>query len=324
MLVADEDDRPVGRVAVYEQIARNRRASLLLLGDVVAVWLILGYVIGFASAGTDAGGVGFLAIFGGIAVVFGLLAYYRGPRVVLSLSGAREIGHDEEPQLWNVIDELRIGAGLPMPRLYVIQDLSPNAFATGRDPRHASIAVTTGLLHRMNRAELQGVLAHELAHVRNYDVRYATLVAVLVGLVALTSDYFLRTMVFRGGRAARGAAAAIMLAVALILAVVAPISARLVQLAISRRREFLADASAVEVTRDPLALVSALEKMDGDPRPTATANRATAHLYIMSPIKSYTGNGLFDTHPPTEQRIAALLAMAHGAPDAGVSAPATV
>lgn len=297
---------------MHEQIARNRRASLLLLGDVVAIWLILGYAIGYASAGTDSGGIGFLVIFGATAVLFGLLAYYRGPRTVLSMSGAREVGHDEQPQLWNVVDELRIGAGLPMPRLFVIEDLSPNAFATGRDPRHASIAVTSGLLHRMTRSELQGVLAHELAHVRNYDVRYATLVAVLVGLVALTSDSFLRTMVFRGSRMARGAAGAILIAVALVLALVAPISARLVQLAISRQREFLADASAVEITRDPLALVSALEKMDGDPRPTATANRATAHLYIMSPIKSYTGNGLFDTHPPTEQRIAALLEMAQG------------
>lgn len=259
---------------MHEQIARNRRASWLLLADVVALWLIIGYLVGFAFTGTDTGGIGFLVTFGVAALVFGLLAYYRGPSLLLHMSGAREVGHDDEPQLCNVVEELCIGAGLPVPQVFVIADLSPNAFATGRDPRHACVAVTTGLLHRMERSELQAVLAHELAHVRNYDVRFATLVAILVGLIALTCDYFLRAVAFRGGgRAVRGGAAgAILFAFALLLAVAAPISARLVQLAISRRREFLADASAVEITRDPLALVGALEKMDGDPRPTMTAN----------------------------------------------------
>ena len=289
----------------------------------MALWLIMGYLIGFASTDTDTGGIGFLLVFGAVAAAFGILAYYRGPSLVLRMSTAREIDHDEEPRLWNVVEELCIGAGLPLPRIFVIDDLSPNAFATGRDPKHAAVAVTTGLLHRMDREELQGVLAHEMAHIRNLDVRYATLVAILVGLIALTSDYFLRTVAFRvAGRGTRGAGAVIALALALLLAVIAPVSARLVQLAISRQREYLADASAVEITRNPLALASALEKLDGDPRPTVTANRATAHLYIVNPVKRMSGDGLFDTHPPTEKRIAILRAMTHAEATAEAAVPA--
>jgi heat shock protein HtpX len=296
---------------MYEQITRNKRTSLLLLADVVALWLILGYLIGLAMTQTAAGGIGFLCTFGVLAIVFGLLAYYRGPSLVLKMSHARQVTHDEAPQLWNVVEELSIAAGVPMPRVFIVDDLSPNAFAAGRDPKHAALTVTSGLLHRMNREELQGVVAHELAHIRNLDVRFATLVAVLVGMIALISDYFLRSTLFRvAGRRARGLGGVLVLALALALAVLAPISARLVQLAISRRREYLADASAVEITRDPLGLASALEKIDGDPRSVVGTNRATAHLYIANPIKRTSGDGLFDTHPPTEKRIAILRAMA--------------
>jgi len=295
---------------VYEQIARNKRASLELLAGVVGVWLLLGLLIGFAITQTAAGGLDLLAVFGVIAVIFGLLAYYRGASLLLRVSRAREVGHDDEPRLWNVVEELSIASGLPMPRVFVVDDLSPNAFATGRDPDQAAVVATSGLLHRMDREELQGVMAHELAHIRNYDVRFATLVGVLVGMVALVSDYFLRSTMYRFGWRARNLLGAIVLALALALAAIAPLSVRLVQLAISRRREYLADASAVEITRDPLGLARALEKINGDPRPVAVTNRATAHLYIANPIKRASGDGLFDTHPPIEKRIAVLRAMA--------------
>jgi heat shock protein HtpX len=295
---------------MYEQIAKNKRASLELLANVVAIWLLLGLLMGLAITRTAAGGVDLLGCFGVLALVFGLLAYYRGSSLLLRVSHAREVSHDEAPQLWNVVAELSVAAGIPRPKVFIIDDLSPNAFATGRDPAHAAVAATSGLLHRMNREELQGVMAHELAHIRNYDVRFATLVGVLVGMIALTSDYFLRSSAFRmAGSRVRNLASVLILAMALALAVVAPLSARLVQLAISRRREYLADASAVEITRDPLALASALEKIDGDPRPVAGTNRATAHLYIANPIKRTSGDGLFDTHPPTEKRIAILRSM---------------
>ncbi len=301
---------------MYEQIARNKRASLELLADVIAVWLLLGLLIGFAITQTAAGSLDLLAIFGVISAVFGLFAYYRGASLVLRISRARAVGHEDEPRLWNIVEELSIAAGLPMPRVFVVDDLSPNAFATGRDPRHAAVVATSGLLHRMDREELQGVMAHELAHIRNYDVRFATLVGVLVGMVALVSDYFLRSTMYRFGWRARNLLGAIVLALALALAVLAPLSVRLVQLAISRRREYLADASAVEITRDPLGLARALEKIDGDPRPVAVTNRATAHLYIANPIKRASGDGLFDTHPPIEKRIAVLRAMAAVTPSA--------
>jgi len=296
---------------VYEQIAKNKRASLELLANVVALWLLLGLLIGLAITQTVEGGLALLCVFGALAVVGGLLAYYRGASLVLRVSHAREAGHDEEPQLWNVVEELSLAAGVPMPRVFIIDDLSPNAFATGRDPAHSAIAVTSGLLHRMDREELQGVIAHELAHIRNYDVRFATLVGVLIGMIALTSDYFVRSTLFRSaGWRARNLVGVLLLAVALALAAIAPLSAHLVQLAISRRREYLADASAVEITRDPLGLARALEKIDGDPRPVAVTNRATAHLYIANPVKRTSGDGLFDTHPPIAKRIAVLRAMA--------------
>jgi heat shock protein HtpX len=298
-------------VEMYEQITKNKRASLELLANVVAIWLLLGLLIGFAITQTAAGGLDLVACFGVLAVVLGLLAYYRGSSLLLRVSDAHEVGHDEAPQLWNVVEELSIAAGVPMPKVFIVDDLSPNSFATGRDPSHAAVVATSGLLHRMDREELQGVMAHELAHIRNYDVRYATLVGVLVGMIALVSDYFLRSTFFRmAGSRVRNLVGVLALGAAVALAAVAPISARLVQLAISRRREYLADASAVEITRNPLGLANALEKIDGDPRPVAVTNRAPAHLYIANPIKRTSGDGLFDTHPPTRKRVAILRAMA--------------
>lgn len=307
---------------MYEQIRHNRRASWLLMVVVVGLLAALGYVIGLAWTGSSSGGLGLLGLFGVAAIVWSLVGYYAGDRMALAVSGARQITHADEPQLWNVVEEMTIAAGLAQPpAVYVIEDPAPNAFATGRDPAHSSIAVTRGLLEKLNRDELQGVIAHEMSHVRNYDIRFATLVGIMVGMVALVSDFFLRSTFWgfgrrRGGNSG-GGAAAIFLVIALVLAVVAPIFAYLVQFAISRRREYLADASGAELTRDPVGLASALEKIAADPDPLRKANRATAHLYIANPVRGPREKaGLFDTHPPIGERIRILRAMAHELPAA--------
>jgi heat shock protein HtpX len=250
-------------------------------------------------------------------------SYFAGDRLVLLSSGAKEVPHQETPeqyrQLLNVVTEMSIASGLPMPRVYVINDSAPNAFATGRDPKHASVAVTSGLLDKMDREELQGVLAHELSHVGNYDIRFALLVGVLVGSIALISDWFLRFTFWGGGRRGGGdrdrgggAVALILLVVALVLAVIAPIIGRLVQLAVSRSREELADVSAVELTRNPMGLARALRTISDDPEVLEVANRATQHLYIVNPIKSFENRAksMWDTHPPIAERIAVLRGLA--------------
>jgi heat shock protein HtpX len=204
-----------------------------------------------------------------------------------------------------------------MPKVYIIDDTAPNAFATGRDPEHASVAVTSGLLEKLNRDELQGVIAHEMSHVGNFDIRYAMLVGILVGTTVLISDFFLRGLWFGGGRRREGGggqAQLIMMAIAIVLAILAPIFARLLQLSISRQREYLADASAVQLTRNPKALADALQKISGDQEVLEVANRATAHLYIVNPIKKFEkrAKGIFSTHPPIEERIKILRSMETG------------
>lgn len=309
---------------MYEQISRNRRASWLLVGLVVALLAALGFAIGYAFWGGTSGGLGLLGVFGVVAIVWSLIGYYHGDAMVLAVSRAHKVTHADEARLFNVVEEMTIAAGLPqMPAVYVIDDPAPNALATGRDPQHATIAVTRGLLRLLNREELQGVIAHEMAHVRNYDIRFATLVGVLVGVIALVSDFFLRWGFFgglgrrRGGSGDAGPAGAIMLVVALLLALLAPLAAALVQFAIARRRELLADASGVELTRNPLGLAKALTKITADPNRLTVANRATAHLFIANPLKKGKETaGLFDTHPPIQERISILLTMAHAGPEA--------
>jgi heat shock protein HtpX len=315
---------------MYEQIRRNRRASWLLAGLVVAILAMLGFAIGYAVVGGTQGGVGLLGVFGVVAIVWSIVGYYSGDRMVLAVSGARRVTHAEEPQLFNVVEEMTIAAGLPQaPAVYVLDEASPNALATGRDPQHASIAVTQGLLDRLDREQLQGVIAHEMAHIRNYDIRFETLVGILVGMIALIADFFLRWSFWggmggrrRGGDSGGDQASAIFAVVALVLAILAPLAAYAVQFAVSRRREYLADASAVELTRNPLGLARALNDIAADPRPLRHANRATAHLYIENPLKKTKEvTGVFDTHPPVRRRIAILLEMAHVGPEALVEEP---
>ncbi len=310
---------------MLEQISRNRRASWLLMVVVVAILTALGYAIGLAWTGTNGGGIGFLGLFGIAAISWSLVAFYAGDKMALGVSGARRISHDEEPRLWNVVEEMTIAGGLGKPPdVYVINDPAPNAFATGRDPAHSSIAVTRGLLDKLNRDELQGVVAHEMAHVRNYDIRFATLIGVLVGLIALVADLFLRARWFGlGGRRSgdgNSGAGVLFLVVALVFAIVAPLAARVVQFAISRRRELLADGTAVQLTRNPLGLAGALQKIADDPSRLRAGNRATAHLYIVNPLrKTRDRAGVFDTHPPIGQRIDLLLGMARGQGSARVT-----
>ena len=297
----------------YREIARNRRRSWLLVAAVVVTLGLLGGAIGYAT-GFGWGGIVLAVV---IAAVMSVGSYYAGDALVMATSGAREIDPAQEPpdryrQFVNVAEEMRLAGGLPRPRLWVIDDSAPNAFATGRDPKHASIAVTTGLLDKLDREELQGVVGHEMSHIGNLDIRFTLLVGVLVGAIALLADWFLRFTFWGGGRRSSsdsdrggGGAAALIFILALVLAVVAPLIGRIVQAAVSRSRESLADSTAVELTRNPLGLARALRTISDDPEVLEVANRATQHLYIVNPIKSFEerAKSLWDTHPPIGERV---------------------
>jgi heat shock protein HtpX len=305
-----------------ERIARNRRNSLLLIAVFLAFITLFGYVIGFALLGDPTRALFGLALALVVGVIAGLISYFAGDKMVLAASRAREVAHDDAPVLFNVVEEMSIASGLPMPKVYIVDDTAPNAFATGRDPEHATVAVTSGLLEKLDRDELQGVIAHEMSHVANFDIRYSMLVGILVGTTVLISDFFLRGLWFGGGGRGGGRrggdgggqAQIIMLLVAIVLAILAPLFARLLQLSISRQREFLADATAVRLTRNPKGLADALQKISGDREVLEVANRATAHLYIVNPIKRFEkrSKGLFSTHPPIEERIKILRALESG------------
>ena len=305
-----------------ERIARNRRNSLLLIAAFLAFITVFGYIIGFALLGDPTRALFGLALALVVGVVSGLISYFAGDKMVLAASRAREITHDDAPVLFNVVEEMSIASGLPMPKVYIVDDTAPNAFATGRDPEHATVAVTSGLLDKLDRDELQGVIAHEMSHVANFDIRYSMLVGILVGTTVLISDFFLRGLWFGGGGRGGGRRGGdgggqlqlIMMLVAIVLAILAPLFARLMQLSISRQREFLADATAVRLTRNPKGLADALQKISGDREVLEVANRATAHLYIVNPIKKFEkrSKGLFSTHPPIEERITILRALESG------------
>jgi heat shock protein HtpX len=296
----------------YSQIGANRRNSFLLAAFVVVVFGLLGFTVGYALVGSTSGAISVMALALGIGAVSGLFSYFSGDKLVLTVSGAREITEAEAPQLMNVIRELTIAANVPMPRVYVIDDTAPNAFATGRDPKHASIAITTGLLEKLDREELQGVIGHELSHVRNFDIRFSLIVGVMVGTIALLADFFLR-FTFWGGMSGRrssdrdsgNGAQAIVAVIAIVLAILAPIISRFIQLAVSRQREYLADASSVELTRNPYGLERALAKIATDQEVLEVANRGTQHMYFTNPIKKFEArsSGLMDTHPPILDRI---------------------
>src|SRR5256884_6942554 len=266
-------------VNVYDEIAGNRWRTWLLVGLFVAIVALLGYVLGYVWFGGNAG-LFILPFALGIASISALTSYFAGDKIVLGMSQAHEVSDQQEPQLHHVIEELAIGAGIPKPKVYVIDDSAPNAFATGRDPVHSSVAVTRGLLDKLDRNELQGVLAHELSHVRNFDIRVMLIVAVLLGMAALLSDWIFRSMFWGGARARdrdRGGNA-ILLIIGLVLALLTPIIAPLIQIAVARRREYLADASGALLTRYPAGLARALRKIAADKEALEVANKATAPL----------------------------------------------
>src|SRR3990167_5027536 len=291
---------------IYNQVDSNRRKTLLLMVGFSTFIVIVAYLLVLALGYEGVGALGFAGI---ILVVSGLInlgSYYWSDKLVLGMSGAKSIEKKDNPDLYRIIENLSIASGSPVPKVYVIDDPAPNAFATGRDPDHSAIAFTTGILNKLERLELEGVAAHELSHVRNYDTRLMSIVAVLVGSVALLADFFFR-MSWHGGRNRdrdKGSLGAVILLLGVVFAILSPIIARLIQLAISMRREFMADAGSVSLTRQPSGLISALQKISSDHEPLEAANKATAHLFIVNPFKEKRASSvgwfanLFNTHPP--------------------------
>jgi heat shock protein HtpX len=295
---------------LYELIAANRRRSIFLILVFVLLVGLLGWALGELT------GSGMLGL--AVALIFALIlawtSYYYSDRIVLAISRAIPANPAEHARYLNIVEGLSIAAGIPKPRAFVIGDPAPNAFATGRNPENAAVAVTTGLLEKMNRVELEGVLAHELSHIRNYDILVTTIAVVLAGTVVLLSDWMLRAFRWGGrGRDRSGAPIGLLIVlVGFLLALLSPLVAQLIKAAVSRRREFLADASAIELTRYPPGLVGALRKLREDSTVVRTASHATAHMWIESPLQRSGGspaswvNRLFDTHPPLEERIRVL------------------
>lgn len=295
---------------IYDQISSNKRRSFLFVFVFVVMILMLGYLIARVY---NSPGIFVLAV--GISLIQSLAGYYSGDKVALAVSGAKQISKKDNPLLWNLVENLSIADGLPMPKVYVIDDPAPNAFATGRDPEHASVAVTTGLMNALEKVEIEGVLAHELSHVKNYDIRLMTIVVVLVGIIAVISDLFFRMRFFGFGGGDsddnnNGSSGTLWLVLTILTIIIAPIVSTLIQLAISRRREFLADSSGALLTRYPEGLASALTKISRYEAPMKTASSSTSHLFISNPFgkESYVSK-LFSTHPPISERVKALRAM---------------
>lgn len=293
-------------MTLYTQQDKNVRKTWLLMSLFFILVIGIGWI--FSQVYGDPSFVFIAVIF---SIFMNILSYWYSDKIVLAMSGARgPITKEDNLELYRLVENLSIASGVKMPRVYIIDDQSPNAFATGRNQEHAAVAVTTGLLRILNKNELEGVLAHELSHIGNRDILVSTIVVVLVGFVALLSDFFLRAQFFRGRRDREEGGQQIVVLIGVILAILAPIAATLIQLAISRKREFLADATGALMTRYPDGLASALEKISAYPVSLRRANKATAHLFIISPLKGREGSSwlakLFMTHPPVEERIRAL------------------
>lgn len=288
---------------MYEQISSNKRRTVFLLFFFLVLLWAIAYLIGKAT-----GNPSLLFVIGIFSLCYALFSYFAGAKMALAVNRAKEITKKDDPRLWRTVENLSITDGLPMPRVYIMEDPAPNAFATGRDPNHSVVCATTGLLQIMNDTELEGVIAHELGHVKNYDIRVNTLAFALAGIISLIADFFLRFTFFGGDREERETnQLTIVLAIA--AAILAPLAATLLQLAISRRREYLADATGALTTRYPEGLADALEKIEQTGSATRVQNTATAHMFFASPLKGHSLMNLFSTHPPIEARIRALRQM---------------
>ena len=292
---------------MYSQIEANKRKTSILIAMFLAIIIGLAWFLDYAY-GYGYGIVVFAVIF---SVVTTLVSYYHGDKVALASTGAKHIEKNDNPYVYRMVENLCITAGVPVPKIYIIPSPALNAFATGRDPEHASIALTNGIIDALENEELEGEIAHELSHIRNYDIRVMTIVAVLVGTLALLADWFFRICLFGGGRSSdrRGEGNGILMLVGFALLLVSPLVGELIKLAISRKREYLADASGALLTRYPEGLARALEKISQSTTPLATANSATAHLFISNPFKKKAFSSLLSTHPPTEDRIKKLRKM---------------
>lgn len=296
----------------YTQISKNKAYSVLLIMIFLLVIIGLGFIFSQAYGAPEI--LLFAVVFSSVSA---LISYFFSDKIALSMSGAKQIDLNANPELYRIVENLSITAGLPMPRIYIIEDSALNAFATGRNPNNAVVAVTTGLLQKLDKTELEGVLAHELSHIGNYDIRFMALVVVLVGIITLLADWMLRMSLFGGSKknSEGGGNNGIFLLIGIGLAILSPIIGMLIQLAVSRQREYLADATGALITRYPEGLASALEKIAGDHQPLETANKATAHMYISNPLRDHEGDsqswfaGLFNTHPPIEERIKRLREM---------------
>jgi heat shock protein HtpX len=293
---------------VYHQISRNKRNSIIVIAGFLLVWLAVGAIVGLIASGESGAIVG-AVILGILGLGAALYAYYFGSATVLAAMGAQEANPQQYQQLYNVVQALAIGDGLPLPKVYVINDPSPNAFATGRDPNHAAVTVTTGLLQMMNREELEGVLAHEMSHIKNFDVRLLLVVTTMIGMAAIIASVFWNSVGrMRFGGRNSGQAMLVIFAIGALFTIVAVLVGPLMQLALSRQRESLADVSGVELTRNPQGLISALQKIAQNDKPPEHFNHAVAAMMIDNPEEHHGSffSKLFDTHPPIAERIAAL------------------
>lgn len=295
---------------VYSQIASNKRKTYIFLAGFIALIVALGFIFGEVNGS----GLTFAGIALVLSGVMGFISYYHSDKIILSMTRARPATLERDFNLVTVVENMSIASGLPKPKVYVIDDPAPNAFATGRDPEHAVVAATTGLIGKLNRAELEGVIAHEMGHVQNYDIRLMAIVTVLAGVVVLMVDIFMRSMLFGRGKSREGNTGAIFMVVGILMAILAPILATVMKLSISRKREYLADASGAHLTRNPRALASALEKIAADPYRMKNASNATAHLFFSNPFKKQAKDAswftsLFNTHPPMQERVKRLRAM---------------
>lgn len=285
---------------MYSQITSNKRQSVALITIFIVILLVLGYVFGIVSGIGDLAGL-FLATI--LSFIITMVSYFKGDKIALASSGAKAIGKEENPYVYRMIENLCITSGLPVPKVYIINDPAINAFATGRNPETASVAVTTGAIEQLTNEELEGVLAHEMSHIQNYDIRFMMLVAVLVGSIAILSNILLRSGHLRGRSREGGNVLAVFMLVGIVLAILSPLVAELIKLAISRRREYLADASGTLLTRYPEALAKALEKIGAQNMPMQNASKATAHLFFANPFSGKKLANLFSTHPPIQDRI---------------------
>lgn len=291
---------------MYQAITANKTKTAILIGLFILV-VFGAFFVYLEAYGLD---YGYLTVVGIGIILFAIISYYNADKVTLGLNGAKPISKKDHRELYNVVDNLAITIGVPTPKIYIIESNAMNAFATGRDPKHASVAITRGLLERLEKVELEGVMAHEMSHIKNYDMRLMTMVVIFAGLFTMISDMFLRMSFFsRGGRSSRNNVQGIFMIVGIVLALLSPVIAALIRMAISRKREYLADATAALMTRYPEGLARALEKISQDTVPLEQASRASAHLYISNPLKNGFLNNMFSTHPPTEDRIRQLRGM---------------